>query len=167
MRDLGKYLLFLLLLSGSRSYSQQLDSVCDSVFLAVTQNDPSILRKLSPGYKDLRAVYDSSDIEKMNYQIGLRQKEIEWNSGRDLKKMNRWLKREKIQTSALVKKEISKKVYPDPSGYHYATVIIISDYKKRRFHIHFTLIQLNEGWFYGEGLKIEEVPVPIEAEPDY
>jgi DNA polymerase III gamma/tau subunit len=165
----GKYLFFCLFLVNSFQLAGQdsLSALCDSVFQAVIRQSAGDLQKLTPGYKDLRSVYDSSDVEMMIYQIGLRQKELEFYTRKDMKKLIKYARSEKIKLGQLEKTEADHPVEKNEKGYSYARASVSCRHAKKQYALYFTLIELNGKWFYGEGLRIEKKAIVEEAVPDY
>lgn len=159
--------LFLFLLFGLKSEAQQIHAVCDSVFAAVRQESPEKLQDVCPGYSDLKAVYDSTDLEMMNYQIGLRQKELEYLTRKDMKALVKYAKSEKIRLSDLEKKELKIDSQKTEEGQSYAHIRIDCEARSKPYILHFVLISLNGNWFYGESLRIEKVEVVKEETPNY
>src|SRR5690606_1987189 len=103
----GKYLLFLIfILMQSKDLKSQdkdpdLDWLCDSVMNAVNNASKEKLRALVAGYKDLKVLYDTNDIEMMMYQIGVRQKELEYWTSRDMKRLVKSAKSNRINLAKL------------------------------------------------------------------
>lgn len=143
------------------------DAVADSVVVAVRLGSESKLKDLSPGYKDLRAVYDSSDLDMMNYQIGIRQKEIEFACRMDMKRLRKYAKSEKIRLSDFQVLEIHQDIQKYERGTRYSRAWILGQVGRGQYKLHFVLIELNGAWFYGEGLRMERLETPIEVTPDY
>ncbi|MHB1279408.1 MAG: hypothetical protein ACYC1Q_13550, partial [Bacteroidia bacterium] len=108
----GKYFLFfiLFLINPKGIYAQDLDFLCDSVVRAVQLESPKKLMDLCPDYKALKAVYDTNDIDQMNYQIGLRQKELEYWTSRDMKNLKKYAGKEHIDLAKLVTTEYTYEV---------------------------------------------------------
>jgi len=165
----GKFLLFFML-SGFFSESlkaQNLDSLCDSVFHAVQEENEVMLKNLGPTYRDLKALFDTNDVDMMNYQVGLRQKELEYNTRKDMKHLRKFAQREHIRLGNLVKTEYVYQIDSNEEGYHYSYVQAKYINGTRSYILHFVLIELNDSWFYGEGLRIEKVEVVQEEVPNY
>lgn len=141
--------------------------ICDSVLKSVKEQSVSMLQSLTPAYKDLKVAYDSTDAEMMNYQIGLRQKELEYFTRRDMKRLVKHAKKEKIALDKLEKIEADFPIQTNDKGYGYSYAHVKCAYRNREFKVHFVLIELNDKWFYGEGLYIEELEVAKEVVPDY
>ncbi len=169
MRGASKLLVFwcILGLAASVKATDSLSYMADSVLHAVQEESVSKLQALVPGYKDLKTVYDSVNEEMMNYQIGLRQKELEYYTRRDMKRLLKFARREKIGLSRLEKTEEHLPIATNAEGYRYARGFILCSAGRRQFKLHFVLIELNQTWFYGEGLSIEELEVKEEEVPNY
>ncbi|TNE79511.1 MAG: hypothetical protein EP332_10595 [Bacteroidetes bacterium] len=169
MRGASKLLVFwcILGLAFSAKASDSLSYMADSVLHAVQETSVSKLQDLVPSYADLKTVYDSTDEEMMNYQIGIRQKELEFLTRRDMKRLAKFAKREKIGLNRLEKVEEHLPIATNEKGYRYARSFMLCNAGNRQFKLHFVLIELNNQWFYGEGLSIEEIQVAKEIVPDY
>lgn len=165
----GKYFLFfiLFLINPKGMYAQDLDFLCDSVVLAVQLESPKRLMDLCPDYKALKAVYDTNDIDQLNYQIGLRQKELEYWTSRDMKNLKKYAGKEHIDLAKLLKSEYVYEVLSNEDGHRYAHVQAKCQHRSQPYILHFVLIELNESWYYGEGLRMEKLVMPKEEVPNY
>ncbi|MBI1223560.1 MAG: hypothetical protein GC180_13240 [Bacteroidetes bacterium] len=163
----NKFLLFFMLLSSFVGKAQDLDYLCDSVLNAVVQESNSKLLELCPGYHDLKSAYDTTDVEIMNYQIGLRQKELEYDTRKSMKNLKRFAKNEHISLTHLEKIEYVYEVLSNQDGHKYAYVQARCVTKEQPCILHFVLIELNDDWFYGEGLRLEKLKVEKEVTPNY
>lgn len=146
---------------------RQLSSLCDSVIEAVKWNDKTLLLSLVPDKKALRAVYDSTDTEMFNYQVTAREKEIEWYTQRDLKKLNKWAGRNKVDLNKINVDKLAFPIYQNQNGVRFSNVLVAVSFRNRKFQIHFSLIELNEKWYYGDGLRMTELEVEQEQTPNY
>lgn len=165
----GKFLLFFIL-SGffsSSAKGQSLDYLCDSIFHAVQEESEQMLKNLGPSYRDLKALFDTNDVDMMNYQVGLKQKDLEYHIRKDMKSLKKFAKRENIRLNKLEKVEFIYKIDSNDEGYKYSYVQAKCVNGSRTYNLHFVLIELNDAWFYGEGLRIEKVQVVKEEIPDY
>jgi hypothetical protein len=145
----------------------QLSSLCDSIIKAVKWNDKVLLLSLVPDKKALRAVYDSTDTEMFNYQVAAREKEIEWYTQRDLKKLNKWAGKNKVELNKIIVDKLAFPIYQNQNGVRFSNVLVSVSYRNRKFQIHFSVIELNEKWYYGDGLRMSELEVEQEQTPDY
>lgn len=141
--------------------------MCDSVLHAVKQESKEMLTDLCPGFQDLKAVFDTSDIEMMKYQIGLKQKELQYRSGQDMKRLTKFARSHHVTLRKLEKTEYIYKIEKTADGYRYANVRIKCLYRSRPYILYFVLIELNSSWYYGEGLRLEKQEVIEEVIPDY
>lgn len=165
----GKYFLFfiLFLINTKGIFAQNLDFLCDSVLRAVQLESPKKLMDLCPDYKALKASYDTNDVEKLNYEIGLKQKELEYWTSRDMKKLKKYAEKEHVDLAKLLKTELVYEVLSNEDGRRYAHVQAKCLHRSQRYILHFVLIEINVSWFYGEGLRMEKVLLPKEEVPDY
>jgi hypothetical protein len=165
----GKYLLFcfLLVILNRSAKAQDLEWLCDSVFNAMKSGSKEKLQALCPNYQDLKALYDTNDVELMNYQISIRQKELIYWTQRDMKRLVKSANTMKINLSKLEKVEYHYPLLENEEGRRFSNVQVKCVYQSKLIVLHFVLIELNGNWFYGEGLRIEKLPEPIEAVPDY
>ena len=164
-----KYLLlsFFGLLVFSSSRAQDLDYLCDSVLHAVQEESHRMLQDLCPQYADLKTVYDSSDMDMLNYQVGLRQKELEFQTKRDMKSLKKWAKSNDLNLGRLEIIERHYTVQQNTEGYHFAYVKLDCRYRDQGYALHFVIIELNNKWFYGEGLRMELGQNLDPEEPNY
>ncbi len=165
----GKILLFFILYGffSSTVKAQNLDYLCDSIMHAVQEESEVMLKNLGPSYRDLKALFDTNDVDMMNYQIGLRQKELEYRNRKDMKSLRKFAKREKIKLAKLEKTEYIYQIDSNEEGYRYSYAKAKCVNGSRPYILHFVLIELNDEWFYGEGLRIEKVEVVTEEVQDY
>lgn len=163
----SKFLLLILLFSWSSTKGQDLDYLCDSVFHAVKMENSSMLMDLCPTYSDLKTVYDTTDMELANYKIGLRQKDLEYSTRKDMKNLKKQAKRDDVNLENIEKTEYVYEVLSNADGYRYAYVQAKCTYRDQPLILHFALIELNAKWFYGEGLRLQKLEVVKEETPNY
>ena len=171
--NVGKYLFFsffyLILTFDIKAQDKDpdLDWLCDSVMAAVNESSKEKLRALVPSYKDLKVLYDTNDVDMMMYQIGVRQKELEYWTSRDMKRLVKSAKSNRVSLAKLKSVEYDYPILQNEEGRRFTHVQAKCTLQTKSFIVHFVLIELNNEWFYGEGLRMEKIEIPVEQKPDY
>lgn len=169
---LGRIVIAMLVILCTRGVQAQPSKLepkelCDSVLSAVRKADAGLLKDLLPSYNDLKGLYDSAQIEMMAYQIAGRQKDLDFNASLALKRLKKYAAKNNIRLSDLQVLDKECKVLADAEGRRFSRALLKVAAGKKKCDLSFVLIELNEQWFYGEGLKLVLTEELAEEVPDY
>lgn len=165
MRQFFKYILIFCFVWGSASVQgQSISKICDSIFNAIKYEKFDSLKKFIPTYNELRATYDSLEMERQAQQILVSQKMMVISLKRSFKSFQKQAKSIKIPLKKMEKEQL-RHLVQTYDGKKYSNVEVDCRYKNRGGTVYFTIIELNDKWYLGEDFRI--LKREVEETPNY
>jgi hypothetical protein len=129
----------------------------DSFFRSLRWEDLERIRDFTPTYKQLKSTFDTLAIDYSLNQVLTRQQMMVFRLQKQYKKILKEAKKQKLKMKQLQLDDTKLEYGTDDKKNEFCVVTISASKRKRKYKISYIAIKLNDTWFLGDQLRMEEV----------